>query len=113
MVQGQGVVHFGAGEAEALVPSLRLVPGVGEQQSADPGVQAGHQLFVHAQAEMSRPGEAVDAVGKNAVDLRDPNRGSTDDQRFALRSEGMAAGLFKVADRGADRPGLKTGPVLS
>ena len=47
VMQGQGVLHLRAGEAQALVPSLRLVAGVGEQQRADPWIEPRHQLLVH------------------------------------------------------------------
>ena len=113
VVEGQGVLHLRTGEAQALVPTLRLIAGVGEQQGADAGVQPCDQFFVHAQPQVPSPGEAINTVGKDAADLRGPRRCPTDDHRLPFGAEGMAGRLFDVADRGADGPGLQLGPVLS
>ena len=79
VVQRQGPIHLWAGETQALIPTLRLVAGVGEQQRADGGMHRPHQLFVHAQAQMACPGEAVDAAWQQAADLGAAARGAAND----------------------------------
>ncbi len=68
VVQSQVVFHLRAGVAQALVPAFGLVAGVGEQQGRDPGLQLRHQVLVHAQSQVARPGKAVDALGQQAAD---------------------------------------------
>ena len=113
VVEGQGFLHFRAGEAQTLMPSLRLIAGVGEQQRADVRVQARHQLFVHPQPQMASPGKSINVVGKDALDLRRPSRSSSHDQGVSVGAEGMAGRLLEVADRCADRPGLQSRAVVS
>ena len=99
--------HLRAGVAEALVPALGLVAGVGEQQGGDAGLQGRHQIFIAAQAEVAGPGKAVDRLGQQATDLRCPGNRCGDQARFAGGTQGAAGGLFEIADRGADRPGAQ------
>ena len=64
VVERQAVFHLRAGKSQALVPTLGLVAGVGEQQRAHPGLQPRHQLLVHPQPQVPAPGEAIDRVGQ-------------------------------------------------
>ena len=113
VVQGQSLFHFRAGEAQTLVPTLRLIAGVGEQQGADAGIEAGHQLLVHPQPEVSGPGEAIDRLRKDALNLRAAGRSAPDQLWLTCRSQGMARCLLEVADGGTDGPGLELGAQLA
>ena len=119
VVQGEEPLHLGAGEPQALVPALGLVAGVGEQQGAHRRIQAGHQLFVHAQSEMAAPGEAIDRVGQQAADRRGALDVGGDDawfwagRRRSTHAHCCLRRLVEIADRGADRPGAQARPQLS
>ena len=62
---------------------------------------------------MASPGESVDGLRQDALDVGAASRGSLHDQRVALRTEGVACRLVQVADGGADGPGLQLGPLLT
>ena len=112
VMKSQGVLHLRTCETQALMPSLRLVAGVGEQQSAGVRVQTSHQFLVHAQSEMAGPWKSINALGKDAADLSCPCRGSAHDQWLIVVAQRMAGGLIEVADRGADGPGLQCWSLL-
>ena len=99
-------------KAQALIPALRLVAGVGEQQCADPRVHGSHKLLVHAQAQVAGPGEAVDAVWQQAADLGAAAGGAANDQRLTTHAKGMGCRLLEIANGGADGPGLKRWSLL-
>ena len=113
VVQRQGVLHLRAGEAQALVPALRLVAGVGEEQGADGRIQSGDQLLVHPQAEVTAPREAIDLFGQEAADRGLPLQLGRHDQGLGRHcTQGCPGRLLEVADRRADRPGAERGPQL-
>ena len=112
VVECQGVLHLRAGKAQTLMPALRLVAGVGEQQGADGRIQPGNQFLVHPQSEVPSPREPIDLLRQQAADGRLPLERCRHDQglgRFCAK--GRPCRLLQVADRCADRPGAQAGPV--
>ena len=105
--------HLRAGVAEALVPALGLVAGVGEQQGRDARLQGSHQILVAPQTEVAGPGKAIDRLGQQATDLRGPGNWCGDQAGFAAGAKGAVGRLVEIADRGADRPGAQTGPLAA
>ena len=112
-MKSQGVLHFRACETQALMPSLRLVAGVGEQQSAGAGSRRPtSSSYMRSPRWPAQGNPSMLSAGCCGSQLPVPGAPPTI-SGSPLLPEGMAGGLIEVADRGADGPGLQWGAVAA
>ena len=111
VVQRQQLLHLRAGKAQTLMPAFRLVAGVREQQGGDGAIEASHEGFVLPQAQMARPGEAIDRLRQQAADGGGPWQIRSDQPWRCSCTHCHLGRLLQVAEGGTHRPGAQGGPL--